>query len=920
MRIKKTLLSALAVTLLLAGCGTKQTTPQSLSLKEAFGDKFLVGVALNTRQVAGKDSAATRLIKQHFNSIVAENCMKSVNIHPEEGRYNFDAADSIVEYGEKNGMAVIGHCLIWHSQCAPWFCVDKEGKNVSPDIMKQRMKEHITTLVSRYKGRIKGWDVVNEAVADDGSYRNSRFYQILGEEYIPLAFQYAYEADPEAELYLNDYGMSNPAKRNTYVKIIDDLKKRGLRIDAIGMQGHMGMDYPNIEEFEKSMLAFASTGVKLMITEWEMSALPTVHEGANISDTVAFKAAMNPYPDALPDSVSKIWNARMKAFFDLFVKHADVMDRVTVWGVSDGDSWKNDFPVKGRKEYPLLFDRNHQPKPFLRELLSPKTATFDTFTYSVENGTESDVRNDSTSGSRSVNPLLPGCYPDPSICRAGNDYYLVNSSFAFYPGIPIWHSTNLKDWTQLGYVLNRPSQLPLKDGLRISGGIYAPDIKYNPHNKLFYVITTAVDGGGNFFVTTDDPKKGEWSDPVFLPEVGGIDPGFLFDEDGKAYIVNNDAPAGKPEYSGHRAIWIREFDWKNNRTAGEQKVIIDGGVDKSQHPSWIEGPHLYHINGTYYLMAAEGGTGPNHCEVIFSASSPFGPFKPCGTNPILTQRDLPQDRPNPVTCTGHADLVQTPAGDWYAVFLAVRPYRDGHDVMGRETYLLPVDWKDGQPIILPAGETLHYTNRSLAPTPLWTSNGLADEAFFIRTPQSSYYEIGKNGKLTLTARSIGINDRRQPSVIGRWITNNEFDAQTAVNFLPTDPEDFAGIILFHNDECNIRFGKALDEQGKPCLKLIAYSMDKLNTETEIPLRESDADKKIYLKVTGNEPQTAGESVYYTFSYSFSPKTDWVQAGEPVSADLLSTQTAGGFTGTMVGIYATGDYNEQGDYSNMKKGK
>lgn len=392
----------------------------------------------------------------------------------------------------------------------------------------------------------------------------------------------------------------------------------------------------------------------------------------------------------------------------------------------------------------------------------------------------------------------------------------------------------------------------------------------------------------------------------------------MFDEDGKSYIVNNDAPAEKPEYSGHRAIWIREFDWKNNRTVGEQKVIIDGGVDKSQHPSWIEGPHLYHINDTYYLMAAEGGTGPNHCEVIFSASSPFGPFKPCGTNPILTQHDLPHDRPNPVTCTGHADLVQTPAGDWYAVFLAVRPYRDGHDVMGRETYLLPIDWKDGQPIILPAGETLHYTNRSLTPTPLWTSNGLADEAFFIRTPQSSYYEIGKDGKLTLTARSIGINDRKQPSVIGRWITNNEFDAQTAVNFLPTAPEDFAGIILFHNDEYNICFGKALDEQGKPCLKLIAYSMGKPNTETAIPLQESDADKKIYLKVTGNEPQTAGESVYYTFSYSFSPQTDWVQAGEPVSADLLSTQTAGGFTGTMVGIYATGDYNEQGDYNNMKK--
>lgn len=548
MRMRRIILPTLVAILLLVGCSAKEATPRKMSLKEVFGDKFLIGVALNTRQVAGKDSAATKLIKRHFNSIVAEDCMKSVNIHPEEDRYNFGAADSIVEYGEKNGMAVIGHCLVWHSQLAPWFCIDKEGKNVSPEVLKQRLKDHITTVVGRYKGRIKGWDVVNEAIESDGSYRKSKFYEILGEEYVPLAFQYAHEADPDAELYYNDFGMHHPGRRDGVVRLVKSLKEKGLRIDAVGLQGHMGMDYPSVEEFEKSMLAFASTGVKVMITEWEMSALPTVHDGANISDTVAFKEAMNPYPDALPDSVSKIWNARMKTFFDLFVKHADIMDRVTVWGVSDGDSWKNDFPVKGRKEYPLLFDRNHQPKPFIRELLSPKTATFDDFTYSVEGKTvkgEDSIQNTYADNSQPINPLLPGCYPDPSICRAGNDYYLVNSSFAFYPGIPIWHSTNLKDWTQLGYVLNRPSQLPLKDGLRISGGIYAPDIKYNPHNKLFYVITTAVDGGGNFFVTTNDPKKGEWSDPVFLPEVGGIDPGFLFDEDGKAYIVNNDAPGRK---------------------------------------------------------------------------------------------------------------------------------------------------------------------------------------------------------------------------------------------------------------------------------------------------------------------------------------------------------------------------------------
>ena len=477
---------------------------------------------------------------------------------------------------------------------------------------------------------------------------------------------------------------------------------------------------------------------------------------------------------------------------------------------------------------------------------------------------------------------------------------MVNSSFAFYPGVPIWHSTDLTNWEQLGYVLNRPSQLPMYDGLRISGGIYAPDIKYNPHNGLFYLITTAVDGGGNFFVTTDDPKKGNWSDPTFLPEVGGIDPGFLFDEDGKAYIVNNDGPAGKPEYDGHRAIWIREFDWKNGCTVGKQKMIVDGGVDKTRHPIWIEGPHLYHINGTYYLMAAEGGTGPNHSEVIFTSASPFGPFKPCAINPILTQRGLPGDRPNPVTCVGHADLVETPAGDWYAVFLGVRPYRDGHDVMGRETFMLPVTWKENQPIILPEGDVITYTaDRSYGPAPLWTANGLAKEAFFIRTPLVPCYSINDKGQLEMTASSTDLNQKRQPAAIGRWINNWTFTAQTGLDFVPQQPKDFAGIICFHDDNCYIRFGKTLDKDGKPVMLLETYSHGRLCSQAGSPLTWTDG--KVYLKVEGDN------AVNYTFSYSTSPKGNWTQVGEPVSADLISTQTAGGFTGTMVGIYATGGY-------------
>lgn len=370
MRVKH-IASALLIAAFVAACGNqKATVVEEPSLKDAVGDKFLMGVALNVNQSSGVDTSSIKLVKQHFNSIVAENCMKCEVIHPEEDRYDFTLADQFVSFGEKNGMAVIGHCLIWHSQLAPWFCVDEKGNNVTPEVLKQRMKDHITTIVTRYKGRIKGWDVVNEAILEDGSYRKSKFYEILGEEFIPLAFQYVHEADPDAELYYNDYAMNMPGKREGVVKLVSSLKEKGIRIDAVGMQGHMGMDYPDINEFEQSIVAFAGTGVKVMVTEWDMSALPTVKQSANISDTVAYQKMLNPYPETLPDSVSKAWNNRMKQFFGLFEKHADVISRVTAWGVSDSDSWKNDFPVKGRHDYPLLFDRNYQPKPFVKEIMA----------------------------------------------------------------------------------------------------------------------------------------------------------------------------------------------------------------------------------------------------------------------------------------------------------------------------------------------------------------------------------------------------------------------------------------------------------------------------------------------------------------------------------------------------------------------
>ncbi len=365
----RSLLACLGVAAVLTACGGKMKETSDVALKTVLADKFLIGVAVNPGQAAERDSVGAALIKKHFNSVVAENCMKSEVIHPEEGRYDFTLADEFVRFGEENKMFIIGHTLIWHSQLPEWFCIDEKGENVEPEVLKARMREHIHTVVGRYKGRVKGWDVVNEAIETDGSYRKSLFYQILGEEFIPLAFQYAHEADPDAELYYNDYGMAHEGKRNAVVTLVKSLKEQGLRIDGVGIQGHMGMDHPNYDEFEKSIVAFGQAGVKVMITEWDMSALPTVNAGANVADTVSFNDKLNPYPVELPDSVSAVWNERMETFFRLFEKHSDVISRVTAWGLSDGNSWLNYWPIKGRKDYPLLFDRHFQPKPFVQDIL-----------------------------------------------------------------------------------------------------------------------------------------------------------------------------------------------------------------------------------------------------------------------------------------------------------------------------------------------------------------------------------------------------------------------------------------------------------------------------------------------------------------------------------------------------------------------
>jgi len=250
--------------------------------------------------------------------------------------------------------------------------VDENGNDVSREVLISRMKNHIQAVVGRYKGKVKGWDVVNEAILDDGSWRQSKLYTIIGPDFLKLAFQFAHEADPDAELYYNDYSMALPGRRAGVVKMVKELLRDGIRIDGIGMQGHCSMDFPKIEEFEKSILAFSSLGVKVMITEMDISALPSPKnkQGADIDSRVGYNSELNPYPNGLPEEVEKAHEKRYKEFFDLFLKHSDKISRITLWGVQDGQSWKNNFPVPGRTDYPLLFDRGYQPKSLIKSLLS----------------------------------------------------------------------------------------------------------------------------------------------------------------------------------------------------------------------------------------------------------------------------------------------------------------------------------------------------------------------------------------------------------------------------------------------------------------------------------------------------------------------------------------------------------------------
>ena len=359
-------------------CGLLASASGQPALKEVFNKDFLVGAALNPWQVSGTSHTEARIVEIHFNTITAENCMKWGVIHPRLGHYTFEPADRFVEFGQKHKMTVIGHTLVWHSQTPRWVFQDQEGGTLTREALLERMREHIFTVAGRYKGKIKGWDVVNEALNEDGTLRQSPWLRIIGEDYLVKAFQFAHEADPEAELYYNDYSLEGRRKREGALKLLKTLQAAGVKLTGVGLQGHYGLEQPTARDIDETIEAFAGLGLQVMITELDVNVLPTPGGGgADVSMRFSADPKLNPYPDGLPQEVEQRLARRYAELFEVFLKHRQVVSRVTFWGVSDRSSWLNHYPVRGRTNYPLLFDRNGQPKPAFKAVVDLRRTTSD---------------------------------------------------------------------------------------------------------------------------------------------------------------------------------------------------------------------------------------------------------------------------------------------------------------------------------------------------------------------------------------------------------------------------------------------------------------------------------------------------------------------------------------------------------------
>ncbi|MGH1436408.1 MAG: endo-1,4-beta-xylanase [Lewinella sp.] len=361
------------LTTFFVSCGTSNTQAveeEDLnSLREAFAADFTIGTAISAPQIMGEDAKAAALIATEFNSLTPENVMKWMHIHPRPEEYDFELPDKLLELAQAQDKELIAHTLVWHSQLAPWVNEISDSTELA-----ELLAKHINTIVGRYKGKVAGWDVVNEALNEDGTLRETIFLNLLGKDYLPTAFKLAAAVDPDTELYYNDYNLCQPEKRAGCVQLVKDIQAAGAKIDGVGIQAHWNLSGPPLEEIEASILAYHALGVKVMFTELDIGVLPNPWDldGANVNQDFENSEFMNPYPQILPDAVQTQLADRYEGVFKLFLKHSDKISRVTFWGVHDGHSWLNNWPINGRTNYPLLFDENYQKKEAYHRVMALK--------------------------------------------------------------------------------------------------------------------------------------------------------------------------------------------------------------------------------------------------------------------------------------------------------------------------------------------------------------------------------------------------------------------------------------------------------------------------------------------------------------------------------------------------------------------
>ncbi|MEK4038730.1 glycoside hydrolase family 43 protein [Paenibacillus sp. FSL L8-0493] len=484
-----------------------------------------------------------------------------------------------------------------------------------------------------------------------------------------------------------------------------------------------------------------------------------------------------------------------------------------------------------------------------------------------------------------TNPILPGFYPDPSIIRAGDDYYLVCSSFEYFPGVPIFHSQDLIHWTQIGHVLNRVSQLDTRKS-KSSGGIFAPTIRY--HEGTFYMITTEVHGKGNFYVTATAPA-GPWSDPISIP-YGGIDPSLMFDEDGKVYVTTQQGA----DYDSHAIQY--EIDIATGAALTEPVVIWtgDGGP-------WTEGPHLYKINGMYYIMTASGGTAKEHREIIGRSSSPYGPFERL-PHPILTHSGTD----NPIQYLGHADLIEDRNGDWWAVFLGVRLVDAKFTVLGRETFLAPVSWtEDGWPMIDNNEDTVGLEMKvsrvpGQSPKPETSGRYDFDEHVlplglaFLRNPAEGSWSLNeRQGWLSLRGQSGGLSEVGQVAFVGRRQQHTSAEWSTLLEMPSSIADVEAGLCARLDENAHYEIG-LVQKNGQKVITAHVTMDGVTHTAAEV----STTVERIYLKAKA-------ELTEYSFLYSLDGQ-EWNKLSTAAAYPLSPQAVKGnGFTGVLIGLYATG---------------